>query len=380
MAISESVGRKIALSYFYVLVWIVLSFSVIVFNKYILDRKLYNWPYPIRTSFFPIQMLQPPLPTSPFSVQLFCFKFLLSSSPLLIPFPLVPPPPAFSTALLLFPLSPFCSRFPPAIPASPCSSRFPPAIPAFPLLLPLSPGCSHFPPAIPAPPCSSRFPPAVPSSPLLLLLSPCCSRLLLLLPLPPAPPAPQCCSCFPRLFPLPLAAPASPRCPPSLPFPHPSHPPVSPCPHGLTHIRAAHSLSHIPPLLPSPPSPQQSHNDPHGLLLAARLPSGEGLPSGQSNPYPSPQRCTLTSLLFMPFLLSPPFPPPTSLTMIHMAFCSALAFLLVKVFRVVEPVALSTEMYLTSVLPIGALYSLSLWFSNSAYIYLSVSFIQVGSG
>jgi drug/metabolite transporter (DMT)-like permease len=29
------------------------------------------------------------------------------------------------------------------------------------------------------------------------------------------------------------------------------------------------------------------------------------------------------------------------------------------------------------VLPIGALYSLSLWFSNSAYIYLSVSFIQM---
>ncbi|CAI7763224.1 unnamed protein product [Closterium sp. NIES-54] len=74
------------------------------------------------------------------------------------------------------------------------------------------------------------------------------------------------------------------------------------------------------------------------------------------------------------------WPYPISLTMIHMAFCSALAFLLVKVFRVVEPVALSTEMYLTSVLPIGALYSLSLWFSNSAYIYLSVSFIQVGSG
>ncbi|CAI7871943.1 unnamed protein product, partial [Closterium sp. NIES-53] len=71
------------------------------------------------------------------------------------------------------------------------------------------------------------------------------------------------------------------------------------------------------------------------------------------------------------------WPYPISLTMIHMAFCSALAFLLVKVFRVVEPVALSTEMYLTSVLPIGALYSLSLWFSNSAYIYLSVSFIQM---
>ncbi|GFP79890.1 probable sugar phosphate/phosphate translocator at4g32390, partial [Phtheirospermum japonicum] len=31
----------------------------------------------------------------------------------------------------------------------------------------------------------------------------------------------------------------------------------------------------------------------------------------------------------------------------------------------------------SSVVPIGALYSLSLWLSNSAYIYLSVSFIQM---
>ncbi|WMV26703.1 hypothetical protein MTR67_020088, partial [Solanum verrucosum] len=33
--------------------------------------------------------------------------------------------------------------------------------------------------------------------------------------------------------------------------------------------------------------------------------------------------------------------------------------------------------YLTCILPIGAVYSVSLWLSNSAYIYLSVSFIQM---
>eukprot|EP00270_Netrium_digitus_P007196 TRINITY_DN2096_c0_g1_i3.p1 TRINITY_DN2096_c0_g1~~TRINITY_DN2096_c0_g1_i3.p1 ORF type:complete len:412 (-),score=89.78 TRINITY_DN2096_c0_g1_i3:267-1319(-) len=71
------------------------------------------------------------------------------------------------------------------------------------------------------------------------------------------------------------------------------------------------------------------------------------------------------------------WPFPISLTMIHMAFCSVLAFLLVKVFRVVEPVNMSRELFLGSVVPIGALYSLSLWFSNSAYMYLSVSFIQM---
>jgi drug/metabolite transporter (DMT)-like permease len=72
------------------------------------------------------------------------------------------------------------------------------------------------------------------------------------------------------------------------------------------------------------------------------------------------------------------WPYPISLTMIHMAFCSTLAFLLVRVLKVVEPVVgMSRGFYLSSVLPIGALYSLSLWFSNSAYIYLSVSFIQM---
>ncbi|KAK4604379.1 hypothetical protein RGQ29_012760 [Quercus rubra] len=72
------------------------------------------------------------------------------------------------------------------------------------------------------------------------------------------------------------------------------------------------------------------------------------------------------------------WPFPISLTMIHMSFCSFLAYLLVKVFKVVElPSTMTRDLYLKSVVPIGALYSLSLWFSNSTYIYLSVSFIQM---
>ncbi|KAF8035955.1 hypothetical protein BT93_C1856 [Corymbia citriodora subsp. variegata] len=71
------------------------------------------------------------------------------------------------------------------------------------------------------------------------------------------------------------------------------------------------------------------------------------------------------------------WPFPISLTMIHMSFCATLAFLLVNVFKLVEPVTMSRDLYLSSVVPIGALYSISLWLSNSAYIYLSVSFIQM---
>ncbi|XP_022132032.1 probable sugar phosphate/phosphate translocator At5g25400 [Momordica charantia] len=71
------------------------------------------------------------------------------------------------------------------------------------------------------------------------------------------------------------------------------------------------------------------------------------------------------------------WPFPISLTMIHMAFCASLAFLIIRVFKLVEPVSMSRDLYISSVLPIGALYAFSLWLSNSAYIFLSVSFIQM---
>ncbi|KVH93782.1 probable sugar phosphate/phosphate translocator At2g25520 [Cynara cardunculus var. scolymus] len=71
------------------------------------------------------------------------------------------------------------------------------------------------------------------------------------------------------------------------------------------------------------------------------------------------------------------WPYPISLTMIHMGFCSSLAYILVSILKVVEPVQMTRDVYLKSVVPIGFLYSLSLWLSNSAYIYLSVSFIQM---
>ncbi|KAF3969311.1 hypothetical protein CMV_006888 [Castanea mollissima] len=75
-------------------------------------------------------------------------------------------------------------------------------------------------------------------------------------------------------------------------------------------------------------------------------------------------------LYIWPFLIS--------LTIIHMSFCSFLAYLLGKFFKVVElPSTMTRDLYLKSVVPIGALYSFSLWFSNSTYIYFFVSFIQM---
>ncbi|BBN17479.1 solute carrier family 35, member C2 [Marchantia polymorpha subsp. ruderalis] len=89
---------------------------------------------------------------------------------------------------------------------------------------------------------------------------------------------------------------------------------------------------------------------------------------------------SFTVIIFNKYILDKKmydWPFPISLTMIHMGFCSSLAFLLVRVFKFVEPVGMTRELYMSSVVPIGALFSLSLWLSNSAYIYLSVSFIQM---
>jgi hypothetical protein len=88
-------------------------------------------------------------------------------------------------------------------------------------------------------------------------------------------------------------------------------------------------------------------------------------------------------IVYNKYILDPKmygWPFPISLTMIHMAFCASLAAALVRVLRVVDaPTSppMTPSLYVASVLPIGALYALSLWFSNSAYIYLSVSFIQM---
>ena len=88
-------------------------------------------------------------------------------------------------------------------------------------------------------------------------------------------------------------------------------------------------------------------------------------------------------IVYNKYILDPKmydWPFPISLTIIHMAFCASLAATLVRLLRLVDvpsSPAMTPRLYAASVVPIGALYALSLWFSNSAYIYLSVSFIQM---
>ncbi|KAJ0522886.1 putative sugar phosphate transporter domain-containing protein [Helianthus annuus] len=63
------------------------------------------------------------------------------------------------------------------------------------------------------------------------------------------------------------------------------------------------------------------------------------------------------------------FPYPLGLTLLHMVFSSVLCFVLTKVTKVGR--------YTTSVFPIGAMFAVTLWLGNTAYLYISVSFAQM---
>ncbi|KAK7363407.1 hypothetical protein VNO77_05550 [Canavalia gladiata] len=85
-------------------------------------------------------------------------------------------------------------------------------------------------------------------------------------------------------------------------------------------------------------------------------------------------------ILYNKWVLSPKyfnFPLPITLTMIHMAFSGSVSFLLVRVFKVVSPVKMTFEIYATCVIPISAFFASSLWFGNTAYLHISVAFIQM---
>ncbi|CAH9069544.1 unnamed protein product [Cuscuta epithymum] len=85
-------------------------------------------------------------------------------------------------------------------------------------------------------------------------------------------------------------------------------------------------------------------------------------------------------ILYNKWVLSPKyfnFPLPITLTMIHMGFSGLVAFFLIRVFKVVSPVKMTFEIYATCVIPISAFFAASLWFGNTAYLFISVAFIQM---
>ncbi|KAJ1434271.1 Sugar phosphate transporter domain [Sesbania bispinosa] len=72
------------------------------------------------------------------------------------------------------------------------------------------------------------------------------------------------------------------------------------------------------------------------------------------------------------------FPFPLGLTLLHMVFSSVVCFVLTKILKVLKvEEGMTPEIYATSVVPIGAMFAMTLWLGNTAYLYISVAFAQM---
>ncbi|KAF3683928.1 putative sugar phosphate/phosphate translocator [Capsicum annuum] len=72
------------------------------------------------------------------------------------------------------------------------------------------------------------------------------------------------------------------------------------------------------------------------------------------------------------------FPYPLGLTLLHMIFSSVLCFVVTKVLKIMKvEEGMTLDIYLSSVIPIGAMFAMTLWLGNTAYLYISVSFAQM---
>ncbi|KIZ05277.1 hypothetical protein MNEG_2682 [Monoraphidium neglectum] len=60
-----------------------------------------------------------------------------------------------------------------------------------------------------------------------------------------------------------------------------------------------------------------------------------------------------------------------------MTFCSAATVVLVQFGAVARPPAVTVGVFARTIVPIGALFAITLWLGNAAYVYLPVSFIQM---
>jgi drug/metabolite transporter (DMT)-like permease len=80
-------------------------------------------------------------------------------------------------------------------------------------------------------------------------------------------------------------------------------------------------------------------------------------------------------ILFNKAILTPGhFHYPMGLTSMHMSFGAVICFFLCRVFKVVPTLDMDAQTYLKCVVPVGAMFALSLTLTNSAYMHLSVAY------
>lgn len=132
----------------------------------------------------------------------------------------------------------------------------------------------------------------------------------------------------------------------------------------------------------STPTPSPTTTTPAHLSPAERAAARRRVTREAASAYGSVLTWMSLSVLVIVFnkwlLAYSGFPFPLALTAWHMVACSAFGFAAVKgPLRLAPSLNLSSRDYCRRVLPVGALYAGSLWLSNSAYLHLSVSFIQM---
>ncbi|XP_051135187.1 probable sugar phosphate/phosphate translocator At3g14410 isoform X4 [Andrographis paniculata] len=72
------------------------------------------------------------------------------------------------------------------------------------------------------------------------------------------------------------------------------------------------------------------------------------------------------------------FPYPLGLTLLHMIFSSVLCIVPIKVLKIMKvEEGMTLDIYISSVIPIGAMFAMTLWLGNTAYLYISVAFAQM---
>ena len=140
-------------------------------------------------------------------------------------------------------------------------------------------------------------------------------------------------------------------------------------------------------------SPEEKHE----LKAESSLPSPVSSPSTHQLPKPSPTaaRYTLSATAVIPVWIALSstviiynnflyntlnFKYPVFLVTYHLAFAAIGTRILQRFTNLLDglkDVNMTKEIFVRSILPIGVLFSGSLILSNSAYLYLSVSYIQM---
>ncbi len=88
--------------------------------------------------------------------------------------------------------------------------------------------------------------------------------------------------------------------------------------------------------------------------------------------------CAISLTFVNSWLMSGRFPHAATLMLVQMVFSSAVSAALVYGAKLAPaPEGLTLDVWLTNFLPIGALYAIYLWGSNTCYDYLEVGFVQM---